>query len=100
MTNFYLTEHDLILYVLCASAWLTAGVLIGAFHFLTLRWNVGMFATGQSLLLALPIQLVRFAVTAGMLAIIAIHFGALPLLLATAGILTTRTGAVLFGVQS
>jgi F1F0 ATPase subunit 2 len=99
MTNFYLTEHDLILYVLSASAWLTLGALIGAFHFLTLRWNVGMFATGQSLPLALAIQLVRLAVIAGVLAVIANHFGALPLLVAAAGILATRTAVVRFGVR-
>ena len=67
MTNFYLTENDLILYVLSASAWLSVGALTGTFHLLTLRWNVGMFATGQSLPLALAIQLARFAVIAGVL---------------------------------
>jgi len=99
MTNFHLTERDLILYVLSASAWLTAGILIGVFHFLTLRWNVRMFAVGQSFLLALATQLVRFALIAGVLAVIASHFGALPLLVATAGILATRTAVVRFGVQ-
>jgi F1F0 ATPase subunit 2 len=98
MTNFYLTENNLILYVLSASAWLSVGALTGTFHLLTLRWNVGMFATGQSLPLALAIQLARFAVIAGVLAVIA-HFGALPLLVATAGILATRTAVVRFGIQ-
>jgi hypothetical protein len=43
--------------------------------------------------------LVRFALIAGVLAIIASHFGALPLLVATAGILATRMAIVRFGVQ-
>ena len=53
MMNSYLTGHDLLLYVLRASAWLTTGGVIGACHFLTLRWNVHMFAVGRSLPLAL-----------------------------------------------
>lgn len=99
MTKLYLAEHQLILLVLSVSAWLAAGALIGAFHFLTLRWNVRMFAVGQSLSLALVTQLVRFALIAGVLAIIASRFGALPLLVATAGILAIRTAVVRFGVQ-
>ena len=47
MTKLYLAEHQLSLLVLSVSAWLAAGALIGAFHFLTLRWNVRMFAVGQ-----------------------------------------------------
>ena len=42
-----------------------------------------MFAVGRSLPLALATQLVRFALIAGVLAIIASHFGALPLLAAS-----------------
>ena len=99
MMNSYLTGHDLLLYVLRASAWLTTGGVIGACHFLTLRWNVHMFAVGRSLPLALASQLVRFALTACLLAIIASHFGALPLLAAAAGILAARMAVVQLGVQ-
>ena len=99
MTNFHLTERDLILYVLSASAWLTAGILIGAFHFLTLRWNVRMLTLGQSIPLPLATPLVRFALIAGVLAIIASHFGAFPLLAAAAGILAARTTVLRFGQQ-
>ena len=99
MTKLYLPEHQLILLVLSVGAWLTVGALIGSLYFLTLRWNVRMFTIGQSLPLALVTQLVRFALIAGVLAIIASHFGALPLLVATAGILATRTAVVRFGVQ-
>jgi len=99
MTKLFLTEHPLILLVCSVGASLAAGALIGAFHFLTLRWNVRMLATGQSLPLALAVQLVRFAVIAAALAVIASHFGALPLLTAAAGILATRTAIVGLGVR-
>ena len=51
-----------------------------------------MFAVGRSLPLALTSQLVRFALIACVLAIVASHFGALPLLAAAAGILAARIG--------
>ena len=98
MTKLYLPEHQLILLVLSVGAWLTVGALIGSLYFLTLRWNVRRFTIGQSLPLALVTPLVRFALIAGVLAIIASHFGALPLLVATAGILAARMAVVRFGV--
>ncbi len=97
MTISRLTDHDLILYVFSAGAWLTAGIIIGAAHFRTLRWNVRMFAVGQSLPLALAIQLFRFALIGGALGFIATSFGAMPLLAATGGILATRTVIVRLG---
>jgi len=98
MTSFHLTEYDLP--TLQAGTWLTVGALIGAFHFLTLRWNVGMLATGQAWLLPTVVQLARFALLAGLLAVITIHFGALPLLLVTAGMLTARTAILRRGASS
>lgn len=99
MTNFPLAGHDLIPYAISAGAWLTVGALIGASHFLALRWNVRMLAVGRSLSLALTAQLVRFAFLAGVLTIIAGHFGAFPLLAASAGILAARTTVLRFGRQ-
>ena len=99
MTSWYFSGHDQLLHGLGAGAWLAAGALIGAFHFLTLRWNVQMFAAGRSLPLALTGQLVRFAFTAGLLAVIASGFGALPLLAATVGILAARTAVVQLGAR-
>jgi len=98
MTNSYVTGHDLLLHVLGASAWLAVGALIGAFHFMTLRWNVHMFAFGESPLLASLSQLVRFALVACLLAVIAGQFGALPLLAAAAGILAARSAVLRLGV--
>ncbi len=83
-----------------AGVWLSAGALIGAFHFLTLRWNVTLLALGRAPLLAMALQLGRFALLAGVLAAIAARFGALPLVLAAAGILGARTAAVRLGAPT
>jgi len=97
MTGFYLTENAL--RAVQAGAWLGGGALIGAFHFLTLRWNVRMFVLGRLSLLATALQLGRFALLAVALAVIAARFGALPLILSAAGILAARTATVRWGEQ-
>ncbi len=89
--------HGSLWFVLGLGGWLAAGALVGAFHFLTLRLNVRMLANGGSLFLALALQLGRFAVVAAALTAVAITFGALPLLVATAGILIMRTAVVRLG---
>jgi F1F0 ATPase subunit 2 len=99
MTHAGLTGHELVGYLLSGSAWLAAGALIGTFHFQMLRWNVSMVATGQSLLLPLGIQLIRFALISALLAAITRSFGALPLLAATVGILAMRIAIVRLGAQ-
>jgi len=98
MIDFDLTTHDLTLVVLSVGSWLATGMVIGAFHFLTLRWNVRMLAASGSLLPAIAVQLGRFAAIGIVLAVIAGYFGALPLLTATAGILVARTVITRFGV--
>ncbi|MCF8534392.1 MAG: ATP synthase subunit I [Reyranella sp.] len=77
--------------LLAGGAWLAAGAAIGALYFLALRWNVRFFATGRSVVLAVALQFARFAAMAGLLTIVALEFGALPLLAATAGVLMART---------
>jgi hypothetical protein len=89
----HLTTHNLAL----AAAWLAAGAAIGGIFFLTLRWNVRMLVAGRSLLPVLAVQLGRLAAVGIVLAAIAIHFGALPLLAAGAGILVARTVVTRFG---
>jgi F1F0 ATPase subunit 2 len=74
-----------------AAAWLAAGTVIGAIHFVGLHRNVRILAAGRSLLPAAAVQFGRFAVMGVALAVIAHSFGALPLLAATAGILAART---------
>ena len=80
-----------------AGAGLGAGALVGVFHFLTLRWSVGLLAAGRAPLAAMALQLSRFAVLAAALAGLAMRFGAVPLLAATAGILVARAAAIRLG---
>lgn len=100
MTRLDFAQYDLIPHLLAAGAWLVAGAAIGTLYFLTLRWNAAMFAAGRSPVLAMAMQIARFAAIAAMLAVIAAHFGALPLLVATAGVLLARTVIVRRGVRS
>ena len=93
MIAFHLSAHHLG----STAGWLTAGMVIGAFHFLSLLWNIRMLATGRSLLPVMAIQVARFAVIGIVLAFIAAYFGALPLLAVTAGILAARTVVTRFG---
>lgn len=95
MTISYLSDGGLM--VLKAGAWISAGALIGALYFMTLRHNVTLLATARAPLFAMALQFGRFAALAGILAVIASRFGALPLLLATAGIVAARMAAVRLG---
>lgn len=99
VTKFYVTEQDMFMLVLNAGAWFAIGALIGAFHYVTLRWNAQMLAIGSSVLVALAIQLIRFAVIAGVLAVITRYYGALPLLVATLGVLVSRAAVLRLGGQ-
>jgi len=89
MINFYFPAPTF--FALQTAAWLLGGVLIGAVYFWTLRFNVRLFAFGRAPFSALGLQAGRFLLLAGLLAAIADHCGALPLLLAAAGILAART---------
>jgi F1F0 ATPase subunit 2 len=100
MTKILLAQQDLIAFAVIVVAWLAAGAAVGALYFLTLRWNVRMFAAGRSPVLAVALQLARFAAIAGVLAVVAVHFGGLPLLVASAGILAARTVFLRWGVRS
>lgn len=97
MTELYVTEQHMIWLVLEAGGWLAIGTVIGAFHYLTLRWNAQMLIGGQSALFALAIQLARLTAIAGVLAVITTKYGALPLLVATLGILASRTAVLRLG---
>jgi F1F0 ATPase subunit 2 len=90
MTQVFTTEREALTLLLESGAWLTAGGLLGAFHFLSLRRSARMLATASAPAAALALHLIRFAVTAGALSVIARH-GAVPLLAATLGVLAART---------
>ena len=78
------------LFALQATAWLCGGALIGTAYFWTLRWNVRLLAIGRAPILSAGLQAGRFLLLAGVLAAIAERGGALPLLLAPAGIVAAR----------
>ncbi len=84
-------HHDAIANAFAAGVWLAAGVSIGVVYFLSLRWNVELLATGRSPLRAILLQLARFTGMAGILAVIALKFGALPLLVSFLGVVVSRT---------
>ncbi len=89
MTSFSLPSHSMIALMVGISALLLAGALIGAFHFLSLKWTVAMLTKRQALP-AFGLQLFRFMVTGAALLAVACSFGAMPLMLAGAGVLMTR----------
>lgn len=72
-----------------AFGWFTAGVLLGVLYFAALRRSARLLVGGQ-LLLPAGLQLLRFAALAVALAMLARWYGALPLLLATLGLLVGR----------
>lgn len=89
MTESHLAEQ--VPFALRACAWLGSGMLIGAFHLLTLRWSVRTLTLGRATLAALVVQAARFALLAGLLAGIVRHSGSLPLVLTAAGVVAART---------
>jgi F1F0 ATPase subunit 2 len=70
-----------------------AGLIVGAVHYGGLWWNVRLFAAGGSVLKALAVQVVRLALIAAAL-IALVSFGAMPLLVATLGVISARIVAV------
>jgi F1F0 ATPase subunit 2 len=99
MSGFRVTEHEMVMLVANASAWLAIGALLGAFHYLTLRRNAQMLVTGSSVLKLVTLQLIRFAVMAGVLVIVTRDYGALPLLVAMLGVLVSRTAVLHLGAS-
>jgi F1F0 ATPase subunit 2 len=71
-----------------AAIWLLAGLAGGIAHFSLLRWNTALYAEG-SVVGALGVQLLRMALTTGLL-VFAVSHGASPLLLAALGVVLAR----------
>ena len=97
MSGFHVTEREMLMLVPSASAWLSIGALLGAFHYLALRRNVQMLITGSWVPKVLGLQLIRFAVMACVLVIVTRHYGAMPLLGTALGVLVSRTAVVRLG---
>jgi F1F0 ATPase subunit 2 len=93
MMQVFAMEREATALLLGSGAWLTAGGVLGAFHFLSLRRSARMLATSCAPPAALTLHLIRFAVTAGALIVIARH-GALPLLTAMLGLVVARTAVL------
>ncbi|ACC70315.1 ATP synthase subunit I [Paraburkholderia phymatum] len=71
------------------------GLLVGAAHFASLRWNAALFVAGCPVR-ALALQLSRFALTAAVFIVLA-KVGVLALLGGTGGIMWTRSIALTLG---
>lgn len=72
---------------------LCAGLLLGAVHYWSLWWNVKAWAAGGAWLRVIAVQVARLALVAGVFVTVA-RLGALPLLLATLGVVVARLAAV------
>ncbi len=77
-----------------AGIWLGAGAAIGISYFRMLNWNVRLLALGPSTLAATLLPFIRFALLAGALWAIASHFGGLPLVAATGGIIAAKAAVL------
>lgn len=99
MTEIGPTSGDVIRWAFSFGAWGAVGALIGAFHFLSLRWSVSKLMAGGALAPAIGIHLARFALVAAMLIGITRSFGAMPLLVAASGIWLARTAVVRMGAR-
>lgn len=92
-----ITRHYLA-FVAGAAGWFGAGGLLGAAHFLSLRWNVHRLVTGAAVT-SLGVQLLRLALTGAAMTLTVRLFGAFPLLAGSLGLMAARTGVLLLEVQ-
>ena len=99
MTDFVLGEHGVFALQAVRVAGRRSAHRRCLFHDAAME-RAGCLPRGRAPLLALALQLGRFALLAVALALIASRFGALPLLAAAAGILAARTVAVRLGAQT
>lgn len=75
-----------------AAVGLAVGLLSGAFHFVSLRWNTLVFARGRAAI-AFVVQLARLALTAAIFVLLA-KAGAFALLAGIGGFIWTRSIAL------
>jgi N-ATPase, AtpR subunit len=94
----YAVMHEYLSLIAEASGWFVAGSLLGLLHFVSLRWNLRCLLGGQPLF-SLGLQVLRFVLTGGALALAAKLFGAMPLIVGTLGLLAARNGVLLLEPQ-
>ncbi|HVX74807.1 MAG TPA: ATP synthase subunit I [Bradyrhizobium sp.] len=82
--------HEYLSFIAAASGWFLAGMLLGLLHFVSLRLSVRCLLGGRPLF-SFGLQLLRFALTGGALALVAKLFGAMPLLAGAVGLMAART---------
>lgn len=90
------TDPGSLAWVLQMAAWLLTGLAAGALHFLSLRWSVRLFIEGRAAR-SIAVQGLRLVLLGGALAAVAVWFGALQLLAATAGLFVARTAVLRLG---
>lgn len=93
MSAAHLTTHGF----MAAAFWLAVGAAIGGGFFSSLRWSVAMLTSGRAMLAVIAAQLARLVMIGIALTAIALYFGALPLLAASAGILLARAAVLRWG---
>jgi len=86
--------HEYLSFIAGTAGWFAAGGLLGAAHFLSLRWNVRCLIGGQPVF-SLGLQLVRFTLTGGAFVLVTKSFGAMPLLAGIFGLMAARNGVLL-----
>lgn len=69
------------------------GLVAGAAYFASLWWNTRLYLSGGRALLAIALQVLRFALLLAAMALLSL-FGAWPLLAGAAGLLVARTVVV------
>jgi len=85
--------HEYLAFIAATAGWFAAGGLLGVVHFISLRWNVHHLVAGH-VVLALGLQLLRFALTGTALTLSVRLFGAVPLLAGSLGLMAARTGVL------
>jgi F1F0 ATPase subunit 2 len=73
-----------------AALGLGVGLVAGGAYFASLWWNTQLYLAGGRALLAIALQVARFALLLGAMAALA-FLGALPLLMGAVGLLIART---------
>jgi len=86
------------LFIAATSGWFLAGVLLGAMHFLSLRWSVQRLIAGRALA-SLGLQLLRLALTGTAMTVTVRLFGAVPLLAVSLGLVAARTSVLFLEAQ-
>ena len=90
--------HHYFAFVAATTGWFLAGGLLGAMHFLSLRWSVQRLVAGRALL-SLALQVLRLALTGAAMTLTVRLFGASPLIAGSLGLMAARSGVLFLEVK-